>query len=208
MTVAPLRSPFAASRTRPGTLPYIFHTGTLEELVWQFRKVGKCGQIVGPHGSGKTTLLIALVRHLEAAGDRVHLVRLPARDHPGFRDAERQLRRTLRTLENAVLAVDGWDQLSLRSRILVSLSVRARRVGLLITTHRQVRMPLLIQTTTTLQSAKTVVARLLDQANLDRDCREWVEATVSADLPELIKAHRGNLREVLFALYDRFERSP
>ena len=68
---------------------------------------------------------------------------------------------------------------------------------MLVTAHDDLGLPPLWRTDTSADLARRVVARLL------RDCDDgWLSA---GQVERLFAAHRGNLREVLFALYDLYE---
>ena len=95
----------------------------------------------------------------------------------------------------AVVALDDADVRSpLRARW-----ARFRHRYLLITTHSDLGLPTLSRTRISLECARAVILHLLRaHPGFVPDDR---------DLERLLAAHDGNLREVLFALYDRIELS-
>ena len=72
---------------------------------------------------------------------------------------------------------------------------RTRGVRLVVTSNRPTGIPLVVSTTTTVALLAAIVHLLPDHAGLIAD----------SDLPEAFASHRGDLREALLDLYDRFE---
>lgn len=186
-------NPFATRYTRPGAVPFFFPPGAdAKQLVARLRSNDWWGEIVGPHGSGKSTLLCALIPEMNHAGRRTRLIAL----HDGQRRLGVDLGREIARESNAVVIVDGYEQLSLASRIRLKRFCRRRRCGLVVTSHRPTGLPLLFRTTTSPKLAEEIVryllgghAALLDAATLDR----------------CFARHGGDLRETLFELYDWYE---
>ncbi len=178
------RNPFASRFVRPGAMPFLFPSGIdATRLVERLAAAGWRGAIVGPHGSGKSTLLAALMPHLHAAGRRVLRVtlhdnqrRLPSATWTDPRDCD-------------ILVIDGYEQLGLWER----WRVLRQKTGLLVTSHRSVALPELWRTAVTVDVAMRVVERL-------------AEGQAPGDLADCLSRRRGNLREVLFDLYDDHER--
>lgn len=189
-----LSNPFATWRTRPGALKFRFPDGEdaaalVERLRWHEWR----GQIVGPHGSGKSTLLAALVPALEAAHRRVHEV--------AMHDGQRRLglsREDWRKLNSGdQLIVDGYEQLSRMARGCVAWRCRRRRCGLLVTTHRDLGLPTLCTMKPRLELAVDLVRELLPPGD---------ETIRPVDVAAAWRRRGGNMRELLFDLYDLFER--
>ncbi|HAC89085.1 MAG TPA: hypothetical protein DCF63_00415, partial [Planctomycetaceae bacterium] len=118
------------------------------------------------------------------------------RGHPVMRSARRHLGKLGK---DNLLVLDGFEQFSPLERSLVIWWTRWRKCGLLVTSHNQVRLPVLLRT------------RITD--NLVRDVMEacWCSAGQSGQLPDyldkiyieaLLRKHGGNLRESLMELYD------
>jgi len=187
---APL-NPFSVRFHEPGAIPFRFRNGESAEGLWQrFVAYGRRGEIVGLHGTGKTTLLCALESVARSAGERVHTVTL--------HDGERWPLRLLAP-RRGTLIIAGAEQLAPALwRGLRGWSRFAGR-GLLVTTHRRLGLPLLRETA------------------VDRETASWVVDTVLAQnphLPKLVSSStvseelarcNGNLRSVLFFLYDQYE---
>jgi len=146
------------------------------------------GALVGPKGSGKTTLLEDLGRRLCRDGLRVTLIRLstefprlPGSYNPAFfKSLDRR---------DAVL-LDGAEQLSLSQWLRFRWQTRRAEI-LVVTTHRTGRLPVLHECTTSPALLGDLVASL--GQSLD-----------PAEAVALHTRHRGNIREALRELYDRY----
>jgi hypothetical protein len=156
-------------------------------LLARLRGLRHRGAIVGPEGSGKTTLLEDLAARLESSGWRITLLRLTT-EQPSLATAEW---RRLGTLEGRDLVlVDGAEQLSRWPWL--RLRFRARRAGgLVITTHAAGRMPTIWRCRTTPELLCELSSSL------------GVPLT-ELEAQDLFRRHRGNLRDALRELYDRF----
>ncbi len=189
-------NPFCTRRIRPGALAYCFPPGaTVEDLIDRLRRNSWLGEIVGPHGSGKSTLLSAILPAIEQAGRRPVLFEL--------HDAERRLPGEWKSKialpglsAQAVVVVDGYEQLSKWSRFLLKRYCRRRRLGLLVTSHVSAGLPEVYRTSSSPEMARQVVDQLMQNVNIK------ISAGVVA---ELFDKHGGNIREMLFDLYDTFE---
>ncbi|REK49102.1 MAG: hypothetical protein DWQ46_00935 [Planctomycetota bacterium] len=206
-------NPFSSRAVRPGAMPFLCEAGAdeprqqiaLDELVDRLARSGNRGQIVGPHGSGKSTLLAALVPRLAERGQEVRAIAL----HDGQRRLPADFLKpvgefaTVGGLEpdggatHVLLVVDGYEQLAWRARWRLGRCCRRRGWGLLITAHRDMGLPAIWQTEVSLPLARRLVDRLLAHRSFGVD---------DAELAHLLTLHRGNMRSVLFDLYDRYER--
>jgi hypothetical protein len=185
-------NPFSTRRVRPGAIPYIFPPGQdVRALVDRLRQSGWWGEIVGPHGSGKSTLLATLITAVECAGRTIIMVEL----HDGQRCFPLKLYE-LRLRCPAMLVVDGYEQLSRWNRWRLKRSCRRHGVGLVVTAHKSVGFPELCRTTATPELARRIVAKLLGGST----------GPFSPDeVAEVLARRRGDLREMLFDLYDFYE---
>ncbi|MCE5303481.1 MAG: hypothetical protein LLF97_10285 [Planctomycetaceae bacterium] len=185
-----LDNPFSTRHIRPGAMPFLFPSGqTLEGLLDRLRQNDWRGEIVGRHGSGKSSLLASLLPSIEFTGRTVAFVEL----HDGQRRLPLDLRADARLHPPAILAIDGFEQLSRWQRWSIRRFCRRRSLGLVVTSHASVGLPPLYQTQVGPQLAERVVAELLGR-------RPW---PVSREqLGRLLARHDGDLRETLFALYD------
>ncbi len=191
----PASNPFSAHRIRPGAIPYHFPPGhTAEGLLARLEQSGWQGQIVGPHGTGKSTLLAALRPLIERRGKATLLYELHDRQrYLPVKAGQEEL------TGGSLLIVDGYEQLSLWSRIRLRRLCRRRRLGLLVTTHRPAALPVLFRTQSSCQLALRLARELL------RGEAEGDEVIAVDEVSRLFAEHQGNLREVLFGLYDLYE---
>jgi hypothetical protein len=187
-----LSNPFATRHTRPGALEFLLPQAvTLAELVERLKASGWRGEIVGPHGTGKSTLLAALVPALRAAGREVREVTLFAGQSQLPVTAEETAGWTRATQ----LVIDGYEQLGWPSRLWLQATLALTGAGLLLTTHEPQGYPVLFTTHVDADLAWSVVSRLLP---------EPPPCISRASVAALLETHAGNMREVLFSLYDLY----
>lgn len=211
-------NPFSVRFHEPGALPYRFREGECAEALWQrFIEAGRRGEIVGPHGTGKTTLLRTLEPVARAAGEAVRVVTL--------RDGQRWPRFGARTVPPAkpcevgsrphperstplcgrdgrgpqTLFLDGAEQLAPVVWYALRAWARVTRSGLLVTTHRPLGLPTLYNASVNDDAARWVTRAVLAQSP------EAPRLVSDESVPDLLAACHGNLREVLFRLYDAYE---
>jgi hypothetical protein len=188
-------NPFCTRRVRPGAIPFIFPPGeNAETLVDRLRQYGWQAEIVGPHGSGKSALLASLMPAIERAGRQTVLVAL----HDGQRRLPLSLAGDPRLQPPVVLIVDGYEQLSRLSRLMLKRFCRRHDVGLLVTSHKPGAFSELCRTVPTLGLAGQIVAELMGG-------REPPLLTPD-ELADCFSRHGGDLREMLFELYDVYQR--
>lgn len=186
-------NPFSTRFVRPGAAAYLFPPGvTVGTLLERLPPGGARGQIVGPHGSGKSTLLACLAAALERAGRTVSRFDL----HDGQRAMPRGWVEQARRAGAGTILVDGYEQLSWWSRWRLARECARHGWSLLVTAHADVGLPTLLRVTPTLDDAQAVVAQILAGT---------AQLVGPADVAECFAATGGNLRETLFALYDRHE---
>ncbi len=191
MSVASEPNPFSTRFTRPGAIDYQFAVdGDRTQLVDKLAANRWMGQIVGPHGSGKSTLLAALLPRLEQRGKRILSITL----HSGERRLDWIALNRRRWDRQTLVIVDGYEQLGWHHRWKLRRRVRKSSAGLLVTTHRCVRLPLICETTTSAALLSTLVDTLAPHHSFS-----------TAMIQACFQQHDGNLREALFTLYDRWE---
>lgn len=194
-------NPFATRYTRPGAVPFLFPAGrSAEQLVDELARAGWTGAIVGPHGSGKSTLLAALEPVLARRGRRV--LRWTLRD--GQSALPRGWWRAVGDAPDALVVVDGYEQLGRWGRWDLTRRCRRRGWGLLVTCHQPVGLPTLYRIENRLEDVARVVGALL--AGLDANARRMLQVP-SDVIAESFHRRGGNCREVLFDLYDWVERN-
>jgi GTPase SAR1 family protein len=186
-------NPFATRYVEPGAIPFLFPSGvTAASLIERLRQHHWRGAIVGPHGSGKSTLLAALISELTRQGIPCELTRL--------HDGERSLPHAAGTFREPCLQIiDGYEQLGWLSRWRLVLDCRRYGTGLLVTSHRPNRLPVLFETAPTLETTQAIVASLL---------RPGASTITPDDVAAAYSRANGNIRETLFDLYDRYDRLP
>ncbi len=175
--------------------------GTLDELLARLARLDYRAEIVGAEGSGKTTLLEDVAVRLEERRIPSRWLRPDGRPHHKC-----ELSPTLRSLrEEEILLIDGADSLGfLTWRRVVSAARHSR--GLVVTTHRRGRLPLLLRCETTPDLLAEFVRRLQPT---DRPVQSAVpDAAGGLDgfAQRLFARHRGNLRDALRELYDHYAR--
>lgn len=183
-------NPFSVRHVRPGAIAFRFPPGqSCRSLLERLRAHAWWGQIVGAHGSGKSALLATLIPAVEAAGRRVVLVEL----HDGQRRMPPGWDRRLPAAGDCLVAVDGYEQLRGWNRRRLRSFCRRRGLGLLVTTHQSMGFADLARCAPSLETARRLVEQLT---------RRHPTSLSHDRLAESFHRHQGNLREVLFELYD------
>jgi ATPase subunit of ABC transporter with duplicated ATPase domains len=160
-----------------------------ENLLKRLEAQQWCASIVGGNGSGKTTLMEQLVPHLEARGFQPTLFRLSAES--SMRDKERLSDKFRDLPAPGFILLDGAEQLSTRHW----LSVRAaasKAAGFIVSVHRSSRLPVVLELETN--------AKLLDALVVELSGGKLTEGEADT----ILHRHRGNLRECLRELYERW----
>ncbi|HZY90588.1 MAG TPA: hypothetical protein VFE78_37545 [Gemmataceae bacterium] len=191
-------NPFSTRFVRPGAVPFLFPPDQdAPGLVRALMSLGWRGAILGPHGSGKSTLVAALLPVLREAGKEPLAVTL----HDGQRTLPAEAWRELLRPAARVAVIDGYEQLSRWQRWRLRRLCRRRGHGLLATAHTPVGLPILLRLSVTPETAVRVIERLLTTVP---------EATAlrpsASELAARLQRQGENFREVLFELYDEYER--
>jgi hypothetical protein len=185
-------NPFATCWTKPGAIAYRCPGGeSLATIAERLEQNGWWGQILGPHGSGKSTLLASL---REQIAGRRNVRNLQVRDYR----LQRFRNWSWSDLAHGdVLMIDGYDQLGGWTRWRIAAHARRRRCGLVVTTHRRLALSMLARTAPELP----LVQRLVDELTVG------IPGVVApGDVAASFARHNGNVREIFFDLYDRYER--
>lgn len=191
---APVENPFSTRHVRPGALTYLFPPGkSAAGLIRRLEENGWRGQVVGPHGSGKSALLATLIAALQQTQRHSLLIEL----HDGQRRLPVELRHVPGLVEGTIVFIDGYEQLAFWSRFLLRRYCRKHHLGLVVTAHASVGFPDLFRTTVSLPLARNLVEQLLGK-----------DASLIApgEVNERFEVHQGDLREMLFDLYDLYEK--
>ena len=222
-TTAVKRNPFRARQISPGRLPYLFPEGQhIGQVVERFISSGMRGQIIGPHGTGKSTLLENLANVLRQRDYQVHQVSLsptppvPRRLRP-LRLLQKDIAKRHRdgplvpsneqpssTCDNRLIAIDGCEVASWWERCRFFRVARRTGWGILVTSHRDLGLPTLWKTDVTLETALRIIHAIVALEKPSSEMTGQSRQLVRDDVVErLLAKHHGDMREVLFSLYDR-----
>lgn len=167
-------------------LDYHFIDATWGELLTRLEQHCYRGAIIGAHGSGKTTLLEKINKHLQSQGWSTLHLRL-AGTHKKLTPS--QWRAMIALTSRDCVLLDGAEQLSfLQWKRLLRCTRRGG--GLIITTHRSGRLPVLHKCRTSPELLNELVAELAQQ--------QWDEPSLRV----LYARHNGNIRHALRELYN------
>jgi hypothetical protein len=180
-------NPFRVERLL--TLRYRLAGHTWDELLGRLAAYDHRAALVGPHGHGKTTLLEELAVRLEGRGFLLRTATLHEGDRRLSAEQEHTLFADLTPCD--CLLLDGAEQLSPLSWRRVERRSRAAG-GLVVTSHRPGLLPTLLECRTTPELLADLLQQLLG------------EEAGGLSPEELHARHRGNLRDVLRELYDRW----
>ncbi|MCG8584049.1 MAG: hypothetical protein MI757_04980 [Pirellulales bacterium] len=196
----PDSNPFATRFTRPGAQPFLFDGNeNAHAIVKRLEENSWWGQIVGPHGSGKSTLISTLEPALDQHGREVIHLRMHDHEH----ELPSKLFSSNDWRASTQLVVDGYEQLGRFNRWRLKRHCRRRSCGLLVTTHEDLGLPTIFTTKPTPEATERLVAQLLDlhgHGNL-----VGTGPYASSRIDDAFRKHHGDVREVLFELYDLYE---
>jgi len=154
----------------------------LEALQW-------CASIVGGNGTGKTTLLEQLAPHLQARGFEPVIFRLTSES--SMRDKERLTDPLRGVRKPGFILLDGAEQLSTRHWLSVR-GAASQAAGFVVTVHRTSRLPVVLELETNGYLLDNLVHELTGGKLPDHEAQA------------ILHRHRGNMREALRELYDRW----
>lgn len=179
------RNPFSTRFIRPGEIPFIFPAGqSLEAIIAAFQQPTAQGAIVGPHGSGKSTLLETLSQHWAKQGlaeQRVRLTALRKRESIPLGELD----------ADSLLVIDGFEQLTYWKQRWIRWRCQQRGARLLVTTHRDCGLPVVLQT-----QPDWALALELSSMLLACDVTPY-----EADLQAVWNEDPGDIRAYFFRLY-------
>lgn len=191
------RNPFATRHVLPGRVPALDSSGSVVDpvaLLDRLQALGGTAALQGPHGSGKTTLLTRVAWALERQGRLGGTVRLKTR-----RDAPAALSAIARARAGATVCIDSWERMGAIPAFVGRRIASIVGCGLLVTSHRDTGLPVLVRCVPTPEVLQAIVRRLPDPG-------EWLGSLIAAaEIDDAFAGSGGNIREALYSLYDRFE---
>src|SRR5690606_12645159 len=131
----------------------------------------------------------ALAREWEQQGKDVEWREL----HRGDRRRASELLPAGPSRPGTLLVVDGYEQLSCLQRWRLRVGCQQRGLGLLVTSHHATWLPTLVRLEPRLEVALAVYQQL---------ARDHPTSVTDEDVRQGFVACRGNLRDLLFHLYD------
>lgn len=212
-------NPFATRFVAPGKLAWIARTDAeqIGRLVNQLSSLNQRAAIVGPHGSGKSTLLEHLVPELGQVVFRRSATGSIEEHEPKNTETLANaatpvvwltLRRPSvklfrdRWRKGGLLVIDGFEQLTRCNQMLVVYETWVRKTGLLVTSHRPVRLPTLLTTEITLSQLKRIIELAVAKQPESRQPPRQECMFSDNHLQQLLARHHGNAREIMMSLYD------
>jgi len=181
-------NPFATCHLE--SIPFRFPQGMgWDRLLKRLEELNWCASIVGGNGSGKTTLIEQLVPHLEARGFQPLLFRLQTES--GMKEKDRLVEKLREVKKPGFILLDGAEQLSTRQWLPIR-GAASEAAGFIVTVHRTSRLPVALELETSPKLFKALVENLTGGA------------LPEGEAETLFHRHRGNLRDCLRELYDRW----
>jgi hypothetical protein len=188
LPVTARENPFATCHLE--RIPFRFPAGVdwnsllkrLEELNW-------CASFVGGHGTGKTTLVDQLIPHLTERGFEPVVFRLQTES--GMKEKDRLADKLREVRKPGFILLDGAEQLSTRQWLPIRAAA-SEAAGFIVTVHRTSRLPVAVELETSAKLLESLVGHLTGGKLPDDEAEA------------LFHRHRGNLRDCLRELYDRW----
>ena len=183
-------NPFRSARVE--RFRYRLNANEWADLESRWVRQDRRGAIVGPHGSGKTTLLEDFRDRVATRGETVRLARLHDRNH---RSALRSILRCAPAWPaETVLFLDGGEWVDRWNGFRFHRATRRLR-GIVVSAHREGRLPLLHRTRPQFEILTELVSDLLERPLDEREINL---------LRERYLEHRGNIRDVVRRCYAGF----
>lgn len=183
-----LENPFAPENLT--SLAFRFPAGAdWESLLRRLENQQWCASIVGGIGTGKTTVLEQLAPLLQARGFEPVIFRLSA--EISMKEKERLPDKLREVRAPGFILLDGAEQLSTKHWLSVRAAASAA-AGFIVTVHRSSRLPVALELETS--------AKLLDSLVVDLTGGKLPDAEAAV----IFQRHRGNLRDCLRELHDRW----
>jgi hypothetical protein len=181
-------NPFSTSHLE--RLPFRFPQGvTWESFLKRLEELNWCASIVGGIGTGKTTLLEQLIPHLKERGFEPVTFRLQTES--GIREKDRLADELREVKKPGFILLDGAEQLSTRQWLSIR-GAASEAAGFIVAVHRTSRLPVALELETSPKLLKALAESLTGGA------------LPGGEAETLFHRHRGNLRECLRELHDRW----
>lgn len=185
-------NPFSSQFVQPAAMGYRFadrseDVSALCDL-WLAPEAASASLIIGPHGTGKSTLLENLCDHITSRGISMQRFSL----------ASGQVPRIYIPPVSAVV-VDGFEQLSRLSIMILRRGCQRKNVRLLGTSHRPIRSFTCLHTT----GARLDLALQMTH-DLLKPCPA-LRPAANKEVQRLWPSLSGNLRELWFSMYDWYQ---
>ncbi|MDR1053546.1 MAG: hypothetical protein LBL39_05170 [Planctomycetaceae bacterium] len=189
-------NPFSACKWQAGAIDYIFDSGVdIRGILERLTVAGGVGQIVGEHGSGKSTLLESLAKYLTKNGLFVQKIQLNSTK----KNLPEDFLLSFQKDTNTIYILDGYEQLSLLTRIRLRLNNLRNTGGFIFTTHKPAMfIPIIYKTIARAEIFQNLVHNLIKNNNFQIDNKQ---------IEKIFKESKGNFRNGFFKLYDLFEES-
>ena len=163
--------------------------GEIQHVMQTMLDFGCRGQIMGPHGVGKSTLMHRICKQLKMEGLN------PVQMNLDFQLVGNSNKKLL--VKNCIWVIDRFESLTRRQQSRVIKHTKRQRIGLLVTAHRQLSLPVVARLSPNLDHAIAVVRNLQSRFGKvylsDDDVRRlWPEC-------------QNDLRELLMACYDKWQ---
>jgi len=182
----PRLNPFASHRI--DNLAYRLAGNDWINILGKLNRLNYRAAVIGPHGSGKTTFLEELATKLSAGGHHIHSVFINT-NRPWMTSKElKTLRQQAKT--KAIIFLDGADLLSWVQWLHIRFLVQQAK-GLIITEHRPIRLPTLIQCHPSVEILDDMIGELCGPDGVQ--LRPFART--------LFDRHRGNMHDVFRDLY-------
>ena len=163
--------------------------GELQHVIQTMIDSGYRGQIAGPHGVGKSTLMHQICKQLKMEGLNPVQMNL---DLQLVGNSNKEI-----PVKNCIWVIDRFESLTRRQQSRIIKHTKRQSIGLLVTAHRQLSLPVVARLSPDVDHAIAVVRNLQSRVGkvyLDDD-----------DVRQLWSECQNDLRELLMACYDKWQ---
>lgn len=187
--IAAKNNPFGAGRIR--AIGYLPQEVSWPQIEARLKRLDYTAAVVGPHGSGKSTLLRSLEKRLNQCGIQTEKLFI----NLDIKLSWQAIVNTIKSLPpKSVLFFDGANHLSFLRFKQLRYMTQKRKIGLVITSHREGSLPTLTHCRPRPELLIELTERLLGEH----------EAIEQAHLAALFESHHGNIRDCFWQLYDDY----